>query len=113
MEQLNWSMEKISIYGNLLPLQAIIYDNKDHRQDTFIPLANAARCFDGLWLNDARNELNKIGFPEEEVKLIIKMNSKAIVAIDTMVGYTDEITLYDIVKQGAIMVPILCIVETD
>ena len=41
------------------------------------------------------------------------MNSKAIVSIDTQVGYTNEITLHNIIKQGKIMGPILCIVETD
>ena len=52
-------------------------------------------------------------FLEEEVELIRKMNSKAIVAIDTPVGYTNEITLHDIVRQGTIIGPALCIVETD
>ena len=65
-----------------------------------------------MWLNDACNELNNIGFPEE-VELIRKMNSKAIVTIDTPVGYTNEITLHNIARQGTIMVPILCIVETE
>ena len=51
-------------------------------------------------------------FPEE-VELIRKMNSKAIVAINTLVGYTNEITLYNIVKQGRIMGPILYVVEID
>ena len=41
------------------------------------------------------------------------MNSKAIVTTDTPVGYTNEITLHNIVKQGTIMGPILCIVETE
>ena len=47
------------------------------------------KIFDRLWLNDACNELSKIGFPEEEVDLIRKMSSKAIVAIDTPVGCTN------------------------
>ena len=41
------------------------------------------------------------------------MNSKAIVTIDTLVGYINEITLHKIVKQGTIMGPIFGIVETD
>ena len=41
------------------------------------------------------------------------MNSKAIVTIDTPVGYTNEITLHNIVKQETIMGPVLLIVETD
>ena len=56
---------------------------------------------------NASNKLSKIRFPEE-AELIRKMNSKAIVKIDTPVGYTNEITLHDIVKQGTIMGPILC-----
>ena len=41
------------------------------------------------------------------------MNSKAIATIDTQVGYTNEITLHNTVRQGTIMGPMLCIVETD
>ena len=41
------------------------------------------------------------------------MSSKAIVAIDTPVGYTSEITLHGIVRQETNMGPILCIMETD
>ena len=50
-------------------------------------------------------------FPEE-VELVQKMNCKAIVAIDAPVGYTNEITLHNIVMQGTIVRPIQCIVKT-
>ena len=62
-------------------------------KDTNILFADAEKCFDRLWLSDECNELRKIWFPEE-VELIRKMNSKAIVTIDTQVGYTNEITLH-------------------
>ena len=55
------------------------------------PVSGCKKCFDELWLNDTCNELFKIGFPTKKVELIRKMNSKAIVAIDTPVGYTNEI----------------------
>ena len=110
-EHQNGSMEKRSIYDNLFTLQAIIDDNEDHKKDTLILFADAEKCFDRLWLNDACNKLNKILFLE--VELIRKMDSKAIVAIDTPVGCTDEGTLHNIVKQGTIIGPILCIVEKD
>ena len=98
-EQQNWSMVKGSIYDNLFTLQAIIDDNINHRKDTYILFADAEKCFDGLWLSDACNELGKIGFPEED-ELIRKMNSKAIVTFDTPVGFTNRITLHNIVMQG-------------
>ena len=79
---------KRSIYNSLFALQTIIDDNKDHRKDTYILLADAEKCSFILWLNDACNEQNKIGFPEE-VELIREMNTKAIVAIDTSVGCTN------------------------
>ena len=105
-------MEKRSIYDNLFTLQAIIEDNKNDKKDTYILFADAEKCLDRLLLNDACNELKKNGFPEE-VQLIRKMNSKTIVAIDTPVGYTNEITLHTIVKHVTVMGPIFCIVETD
>ena len=110
-EHKNGSMEKRNIYDNLFTLQAVIDDNKDHKKDTYILFANTEKCFGRLCLNDACNELNKIVFHEED-ELIRKMNSNLIVAIDTPVGYTNEITLHSIVKQGTIMGSILCIVET-
>ena len=41
------------------------------------------------------------------------MNSKTIVAIHTPVGYTNEVTFYNIVTQETTMKSILCIVEAD
>ena len=102
----------ISEHDNLSTLQAIIDDNKNHRKDTYSLFTDTEKCFDRLWLNDACNELNKIGLPEKEVELLRKMNSKAIATIDNQVGYTNEITLHNIVKQGTFIGPILCIVET-
>ena len=104
-----WDMEKRSIYDNLFTLQAIIDYNANRKKDTYILFVDAKICFDRLWLNDASNELNKIWLPEE-VELIRNMNSCAIVTSDTPVGYTNEMTLHNIVKQGIIMGPILCIV---
>ena len=45
-------MEKRSIYDNLFTLQAIIDDNKNHKKDTYILVADAEKCFDWQWLND-------------------------------------------------------------
>ena len=87
-EHQNGSMEKRSIYDNLFRLQAIIDYKKNYKKDTYILFADAEKCFDRLWLNDACIELSKSWFPEE-VKLIRKMNSKAIVAIDNPVGCTN------------------------
>ena len=87
---------KRSIYDKLLTLQTIIDDNKNHKKDTYILIADAEKCLDRLWLDDACNEISEIRFTE--VELIIKVNSKAIVAIDTPVGYTNKITLHDIVR---------------
>ena len=41
------------------------------------------------------------------------MNCKAIVTIDAPFGYTNEITLHNIVMQGTIVRPMQCIVKTD
>ena len=38
------SMEKRSIYDNLLTLQAIIDNNKNHKKDTYILCADAANA---------------------------------------------------------------------
>ena len=64
------------MHDNLFTLQAIIDDNKNNKKDTYVLLADAKKCFDRLWLNDACNELSKIGFPEGKIELLIKMNSK-------------------------------------
>ena len=105
-------MEKKSIYDNLFKPQAIIDDNKHHMKDTYTLLADSLKCSDRQWLHDACNELSNIWLTEE-VELIRKTTSKAIVTIDTPVGYTNEITLHNIIKLGTIIGPILCIVETD
>ena len=107
------SMKNRGTADHLFTLQAIIDYNRYIGGNFFIIFADAEKCFDKLWLNDACNELFKIGVPPEEIELIQNMNTNANIYIDTAVGMTEKIQIKEVVRQGTIMGPILCTVETD
>ena len=50
---------------------------------------------------------------EREVYLLYEMNKESNIVIETPVGMTDSITVHEIVKQGTIFGPKVCIVVTE
>ena len=70
--------------------------------------ADAEKCFDKLWLEDAVIELLKRGTNIRDAMVIREMNKAAKIIIHTPVGDTDEITCKNIVRQGTVYGPQLC-----
>ena len=69
------------------------------------------KCFDNLWLEDCLVDMWKAGMREREVMMLLKLNEKTKMEIDTPYGKTKE--LENIVKQGTVYGPQLCCVSTD
>ena len=76
-------------------------------------ITDAEKCFYKLWLKDCCNELYQIGIPATEVKIIEELNTEIEATIDTPLGITEKIKMKEAVKQGTVMVPTMCIIETD
>ena len=66
-----------------------------------------------LILKDALVELYKAGCSPEDVVMIYEMNKDTEITIVTPVGKTEKIKVGEIVKQGTVLGPTMCCVETD
>ena len=77
---------------------------------TFILFADVYKCFDKLRLKNCIIEVYKIGGKEA---MGYKMNEKGNAMINTTIGNIGPIEEREIARQGTIMGPKLCCIETD
>ena len=96
-----------------MAVQAVIDYNKNMEGELYLLIADAEKCFDNLLLEDCGNELYRIGFPVNEIEAIEEMNRNITAEIETPFGRTENIKIERAVKQGSVMGPTMCIVETD
>ena len=71
------------------------------------------KCFDKLWLKDALVELYKAGCSPQDIAMIYEMNRDTEISIATPSGKTEKTKVGEVVKQGTVLGPTLCCVETD
>ena len=102
-----------STKDNWLALMAILDNAKRRGESCVLLFADAEKCFDHLWLEDCLVDLNEARMREREILILLKMNEKARIQVDTTFGKTKEINLEKIVKQGTVYGPQLCCVSTD
>ena len=97
-----------SVVDNLLATMMVIDYNKRLNIPTYLIFADAVKCFDRLWLKDCLKDLAEGGVREREVAMVLEMNKKAKIEVDTPVGITEEFEEREIVKQGTVIGPVLC-----
>ena len=76
-------------------------------------LTDAEKCFDKLWLDDGVYELWRCGTDVRDCMMIKRLNEKAEVVVRTPVGDTESFTLENIVRQGTVYGPQICIASMD
>ncbi len=98
---------------NVMILTAIIEQNQYLKQNTYLTVTDAEKCFDKLWLLDGIHELWRSGTDVRDCYMIKKLNEKAKVVVRTPVGNTEPFYLEDIVRQGSVYGPQICISSMD
>ncbi len=98
---------------NHILLSETIRRNKRIGKKTYIIYGDAVKCFDKLWLRDTLVELYKAGCSPQDIGMIYEMNRETEISISTPVGKTEKIKIGEVVKQGTVLGPTLCCVETD
>ena len=109
----NGGIKNRGIQDNLFVVNYIIHKYKKERKNLYLLFADIEKCFDNLWLRDCILELARCGIPIEESMYIYQMNKYVLATVRTPVGDTDEIELEEIVRQGTVGGPKLCVVSTD
>ncbi len=98
---------------NVLILTAIIEQNQYLKRNTYLTVTDAEKCFDKLCLLDGIHELWRSGTDIRDCCMIKKLNEKAKVVVRTPVGNTEPFYLEDIVRQGSVYGPQICISSMD
>ena len=106
--RLNPSVYQRSGTDNLFVTHSVIERNKYLGKPTYLFFADAEKCFDKMWLDDAVIELWRQGTNIRDAIMIRKMNNEAKIVIHTPVGVTDEISCESIVRQGTVYGPQMC-----
>ena len=98
---------------NVMIATAIMEQNRYLKTNTYLVLTDAEKCFDKLWLMDGVCELWRCGTDVRDCVMIKKLNEKANIVVKTPVGNTDPFTMTDIVRQGSVYGPQICIASMD
>ncbi len=106
-------VEKRGPADNVFILSEIIRRNRKMGLKTYIVFGDAVKCFDKLWLKDCLVELFQAGCSPQDIQMIYEMNKDTVISIDTPSGKTDKLFIGEVVKQGTVLGPTLCSVETD
>ena len=109
--QNGWKKEAMT-GDNWFILRAVIDNNKRLRRNTYILMADAEKCFDRLWLQDCLVDMKEAGMREREIQMIYSLNKRAEIKIQTPVGETKEIEVKELVKQGRVLGPLMCCVNS-
>ena len=101
-----------STSDNLIIMNAIIERQREEKKNTYIFYADAEKCFDKLWLKDCLLELNNIGYSDNDIEMLYRINNRAEIVVETEVGNTDTFEIKEVVKQGSIFGPTMCSATT-
>ena len=98
---------------NHIILSEIIRKNRKLGRKTYVVFGDAVKCFDKLWLRDALVEMYKAGCNLQDIQMMYRMNEDTGIVVETPLGNTERVKVGEIVKQGTVLGPQLCCVETD
>ena len=98
---------------NVMTTTAIIEQNKYLKRNTYLIFTDAEKCFDKLWLKDGISELWRCGTDVRDCVMIKKLNEQAEITVKTPVGNTEPFHLNEIVRQGSVYGPQICIASMD
>ena len=102
-----------STIDSIMITTSIIELNKYLNRNTYLTFTDAEKCFDKLWLMDGVGELWRCGTDVRDCVMVKRLNERAIVTVKTPVGDTEMFTLQNIVRQGTVYGPQICIATMD
>ena len=101
-----------STTDNTFLLNACIDHAKYLNNPVYLGFYDFQQCFDKLWLEDCLVSMWKIGIRDQMLALILCLNEKAEIIVNTPCGKTTSFKVETIVKQGTVTGPQLCKVST-
>ena len=103
-----------NIRDNIFVISAISHNiRKRNLRDTDIQIYDAEKCFDKLWAKECFNDVFENGFRNDKLALLYNVNKDAKVAIKTIGGVTNRISIRDTIMQGTVWGSLLCTSTID
>ena len=90
-------------------LMALIDEGKRFRKPVYLFFADLVKCFDRLWLKDCVVDLHECGLRERDAAMVYRLNEEANFCVDTPNGKMEGSKVREIVKQGTVDGPKLCV----
>ena len=75
----------------IILMKTIIENQRAQNQNTYMLFADAAKCFDKLWLKDSLLEMHNLGYDPNTLNLLYKMCKETDIIIRASVGNTKNI----------------------
>ena len=101
-----------STVDHIMTLNAIIDYHKYINVESYILFADAYKCFDKLNLKNCIIDIYK-AIGASEAMQIYRINKQGKATINTPIGNIGPVEANEIVRQGTIMAPKLCCINTD
>ena len=98
---------------HIMVLCETIRRNRKAGKKTYVVFGDAVKCFDKLWLKSCLLEMYKAGCDLQDLQIMYKLNEETEIIVDTPLGKTGKKKVGEIVKQGTVLGPDLCCIETD
>ena len=109
----NGGRKNRSANDNWLAMLAILDSNRERRKKNYLVFADAAKCFDRLWLEDCLLDMVKDGMRERKANLLYEMKKNSQITIITPYEETERFNLERVVKKETIYGPQLCCSSTS
>ena len=98
---------------HVIVMSEIVRRNRKMGKKTYVVFGDAVKCFDKLWLKDCLLEMHNAGCNLQDIQMMYKLNNETEITVDTPLGKTKKLRVEEIVKQGTVLGPDLCCIETD
>ena len=102
-----------STMNNILIVSSIIEKRRQEKQNTYLMCADAAKCFDKLWLRDCLIAMKELGYSSNGIKILYEMYKKTNIKIETPFGEISSMEIQEVVKQVSTYGPIMCCATTS
>ena len=103
----NGGMRGKGVVDNLFLLRGLLDHAKYLGKEVWVTFYDIEKCFDSLWLQDCINSLWENGIKDDILSLEYFLNTKANIVVKSPFGETKPFICSSIIKQGAVLGPVL------
>ena len=103
------SRKRRNVRDNLFVVNAVMNAAKQNKTEAIdINVYDVTKCFDTMWLSESIHDLCEAGVRNDKLCLLYLSNKNAQIAIRTLSGITDQISIANKIMQGRVWGGLMC-----